>query len=387
MGRPAVAAFYSYHRLLPTLRLVTPLMAAPPSSRGRHGRTVGTLNGGDGAGGSADGGSPPDSPPPSPPRPMEIKVRVFPNAFGQGKLLRLQADGNDTIGSVKGQIEGELEAMRGVDALPSALQRLIFLGEELRDSRTLADYQVSQERVLTEETLAAAATAAAVAQKEAQGGDEETKGDAEGGGEGEEAADPEAEEAERLAADAKQLASSNAEIPLILHRKLEDKDEALEAVGLDGGALQRTAPELQVDKEIALAAVTQCGLALEHAGGFPVLRGDPEVVLAAVSQNGLALRFASDELRADAEVVTAAVEQDGRALEFAAKPLHDDDEVVIGAVRQNGYALQWATPRLRADKEVVTEAVRQRGAALGYASTALRMRPDSQALAAESGWR
>ena len=104
---------------------------------------------------------------------MEVKVRVFPNAFGQGKLLRLQADGNDTIGSVKAQIEGELLAMRGVDAVPSALQRLIFLGEELRDSRTLADYQVSQERVLTEETLAAAATAAAAAQKEAQGGDEE----------------------------------------------------------------------------------------------------------------------------------------------------------------------------------------------------------------------
>ena len=77
----------------------------------------------------------------------------------------------------------------------------------------------------------------------------------------------------------------------------------------------------------------------------------------------------------------------GRALEFAAEALHDDEEVVIAAVRQNGYALQWATPRLRADKEVVTEAVRQRGAALGYASTALRMRPDIQALAAESGWR
>ena len=207
------------------------------------------------------------------------------------------------------------------------------------------------------------------------------------GKEGEEEADPEAEEAERLAAAALQLASTNAEIPLILHRKVEDKEEALEAVGLDGGALQRTAPELQVDKEVALAAVTQCGLALEHAGGFPVLRGDPEVVLAAVSQNGLALRFASDELRADAEVVTAAVEQDGRALEFAAEALHDDEEVVISAVRQNGYALQWATPRLRADKEVVTEAVRQRGAALGYAATALRMRPDIQALAAESGWR
>jgi len=106
----------------------------------------------------------------------------------------------------------------------------------------------------------------------------------------------------------------------------------------------------QVDKELALAAVKQDGLALQFAS--EPLRRDKEVVLAAVKQNCHALCFASLAFCCDKEVVLATVKQDGEALADASDALCDDKEVVLAAVAQNGFALNFASEPLRNDLEV-----------------------------------
>ena len=85
----------------------------------------------------------------------------------------------------------------------------------------------------------------------------------------------------------------------------QDKDSMLVALHTFGSYVFTFAsPELQNDKEFALAAVKRNGLRLQSAS--KALRNDPDVVLAAVEQNGLALAFASDSLKDVRKIVLAA---------------------------------------------------------------------------------
>jgi len=99
--------------------------------------------------------------------------------------------------------------------------------------------------------------------------------------------------------------------------------------------------DYEFNKDIALAAVTSAGSALEFVGtGF---QNNKEVVLTAVNQVGYALQFASDELQGDKEVVLAAVNKDGQALQFASDELQADKEVVISAVFESPPAIEYAS--------------------------------------------
>jgi hypothetical protein len=118
----------------------------------------------------------------------------------------------------------------------------------------------------------------------------------------------------------------------ILKNMSKKKKQFLAEVKQDGLQLV-FATKLQNDKEVVLAAVNQCGWALEHASAE--LRNDKEVVLAAVNQNGWALRYASQELQNDKEVVLAAVTKHGSALENASEELQNNKEVCLVAVWQN----------------------------------------------------
>ena len=64
------------------------------------------------------------------------------------------------------------------------------------------------------------------------------------------------------------------------------------------------------------------------------LQNDEEVVLAAVTDCGVALQYASDKLQNDKAIVLAAVSQDGNAFDHASEDLQDDLEVVQTAIIQ-----------------------------------------------------
>eukprot|EP00413_Alexandrium_margalefii_P049239 CAMPEP_0204609338 /NCGR_PEP_ID=MMETSP0661-20131031/60854_1 /ASSEMBLY_ACC=CAM_ASM_000606 /TAXON_ID=109239 /ORGANISM="Alexandrium margalefi, Strain AMGDE01CS-322" /LENGTH=281 /DNA_ID=CAMNT_0051620991 /DNA_START=85 /DNA_END=930 /DNA_ORIENTATION=+ len=129
-----------------------------------------------------------------------------------------------------------------------------------------------------------------------------------------------------------------------------------------GEVFDHASDDLLADRDVVLAAVSQCGYALEYASDD--LRADRDVVLAAVTQNGLALEHASDDLRADRDVVLAAVAQHGLALHYASGDLRGDRDVVLAAVAKHGCALRAASDNLRADRDVVLAAIAQDGDAL-----------------------
>ena len=123
------------------------------------------------------------------------------------------------------------------------------------------------------------------------------------------------------------------------HHTYHDIAKILRKVEVDGFAL-RHAPALNIVKEVALAAVTQNGLALQFAHSS--LQNDNHVVMAAVTQNGLALQFAHSSLQNDNHVVMAAVTQNGLALQFAHSSLRNKCGVVMAAVTQNNNAFHYA---------------------------------------------
>ena len=65
----------------------------------------------------------------------------------------------------------------------------------------------------------------------------------------------------------------------------------------------------------ALAAVAQCGTALQHCA--EALRDDEAICRAAVQQNGRALRYASERQRGNRVVVDLAMENNTEALPYA----------------------------------------------------------------------
>lgn len=103
------------------------------------------------------------------------------------------------------------------------------------------------------------------------------------------------------------------------------REEALEIVK-DGSELRYLSTELQADKDVVLAAVSNYGHSLSYAPN--TLRADKDVVLAAVSNYGPALEWASTELKKDREVVLAAVRNNGSALRYASNELKGDKELL-----------------------------------------------------------
>ena len=82
------------------------------------------------------------------------------------------------------------------------------------------------------------------------------------------------------------------------------------------------------DVAVVRAALSQCGMALQHSAHGR--RGIP-MALIAVARAGLALQYASQAARASERVVRAAVERDGRALQYASDSLRGERALAVRA--------------------------------------------------------
>ena len=131
-------------------------------------------------------------------------------------------------------------------------------------------------------------------------------------------------------------------------------DYVMEAVSMDGNALQFASAQLRAESDIVKMAVSKSGHALEFAS--QKLRSDREIVMTALSSYGSALRFASEELRFDRDCVMTAVSQSGDALEFALEELRSDRDLVLAAVFNNWRALLHTSEELRSDPDVIGRA-------------------------------
>ena len=102
------------------------------------------------------------------------------------------------------------------------------------------------------------------------------------------------------------------------------------------------------------------------------LQNDKDIVIAAVSQSGLMLQYTNDIMKNDKDVVLAAIKSSPVSLIYASLNIKDDKDIILIAVSQFGYLLKYASTNLQNDKDVVLAAVEEHGNALLYASNFLK---------------
>lgn len=111
---------------------------------------------------------------------------------------------------------------------------------------------------------------------------------------------------------------------------LDEPRPWLIAASIDANILKNLPIALKESSNIAIAGVSQNGLALEYV--IDKYKDNENVVRAAVIKNGLALQFASNRLKANREIVELAVNEDGRSLAFAVPKLKKEVRLIISSI-------------------------------------------------------
>ena len=112
--------------------------------------------------------------------------------------------------------------------------------------------------------------------------------------------------------------------------------------------------DLQNDKDIVIAAVSQSGLILQYTND--IMKNDKDVVLAAIKSSPVSLIYASLNIKNDKDIILIAVSQFGYLLKYASTNLQNDKDVVLAAVEEHGNSLLYASNILKTDIDVILKA-------------------------------
>lgn len=139
----------------------------------------------------------------------------------------------------------------------------------------------------------------------------------------------------------------------------ENIDFVMEAVKLNGLYVEMLSWEYKLDREVALAAVSQNGLALEYLRRFT---GDVKIVRCALRQTGRAIPFVSRHFLDDEDIIFEAALSYAGTLRDASERLRDNKKIVLAALSNTdrseacsfaGIPFEYISSRLKDDEDVV----------------------------------
>ena len=135
----------------------------------------------------------------------------------------------------------------------------------------------------------------------------------------------------------------------------------------DADWLESASEIFKKDKEFILEAVKLNGRALEYADDS--LKKDKKIVLEAVKENHYAIWEMDESLDKNKEIILMAVKDYSEHLECANDSLRKDKNFILQVVNINGYALRYVGDKFKKDKEVVLKAVKAIKRDITYSKT------------------
>lgn len=106
------------------------------------------------------------------------------------------------------------------------------------------------------------------------------------------------------------------------------KTKLLERIQKKGiSSLKKISWKVLWDEKIMMDIIIKYPMALKACSKY--FKRNRNIVLAAVSQCGNALQYANDELKDNRDIVLAAVRQNGNSYKFASNELKNDEEVIL----------------------------------------------------------
>jgi hypothetical protein len=108
------------------------------------------------------------------------------------------------------------------------------------------------------------------------------------------------------------------------------------------------------DEEVMLATTNEDGRLLSNmiAGTGETYNPSEKVELAALNQNAMTLKLINRRVYFNREIALSAVQQNGMALMYA-REFKKDKEVVLEAIKQNSLAFYLADSFLQKDKDIL----------------------------------
>lgn len=126
------------------------------------------------------------------------------------------------------------------------------------------------------------------------------------------------------------------------------KEDAIKIVEGNGYYIEWLPEQLQDTKEVAIAAVKQCGSTIEYTN----FCDDFDVACEAVKQCPVAIKLISDRLKRDRRLALEAVGRNGMALQFMPH-YADDREIVMTAIKKTPKSFAYAAKELRLDQDLI----------------------------------
>lgn len=141
---------------------------------------------------------------------------------------------------------------------------------------------------------------------------------------------------------------------------LADEELMISAVSLVGGCFKLISPDLQRNKDVALAALQTKNTL--YGAGFHLmpdeLKGDRDIILACVQKNGWVIKEVDKKFKEDWDIAMAAAVQNHLCMEeVPAKLLDNKDFIIELLAKQNYHVFDFVPDKLKDDKEFVKKAL------------------------------